>query len=128
MKQISLLWAATLVATTASTDAYALANRTFVSGFGSDSNPCSLAEPCRSFQHAHDQTNAGGDITVLDPAGYGPVVITKAISIINDGVGEAGITITTTGTPAITIDAGPEDAVNLRGLTLVGSSSFNFGQ
>jgi hypothetical protein len=99
--------------------AWAQANRTFVSGHGSDSNPCTLTAPCRSFAQAITQTNAGGEITILDPAGYGPVTITKAMSIVNDGVGEAGVT-TTTASDGITVAAGVNDEVNLRGLNLVG--------
>src|SRR5262249_33650128 len=64
-------------------------------------------------------TNAGGEITVLDPGGYGPVTISKAIALINDGVGEAGITTATT-TDAIDINTANGDTVTLRGLTLVG--------
>jgi len=30
-------------------------------------------------------TNAGGEIDVLDTAGYGPLTINKAISIVNEG-------------------------------------------
>src|SRR5438034_6164872 len=63
----------------------------FVSGHGVDSNPCTLAAPCRSFQRAHDMTNANGEIDVLDPAGYGSLTITKAISIVNDGIGTARV-------------------------------------
>jgi hypothetical protein len=100
--------------------AWAQANRTFVSGHGSDTNPCSLTAPCRSFAQALTQTSAGGEITILDPAGYGSVTINKSVSIINDGVGEAGITVTSP-TVAITVSVGAGDIVNLRGLTLVGS-------
>src|SRR5262249_30059071 len=99
--------------------ARAQANRTFVSGHGADGNPCSLAAPCRSFAQALTQTNAGGEITILDPAGYGPVTITKAVSIVNDGVGEAGITVGSA-TDGIDVNIGAGDVVNLRGLTLVG--------
>jgi hypothetical protein len=106
--------------------AWAQANRTFVSGQGLDTNPCTLSAPCRSFAQAITQTNAGGEITILNPAGYGPVTITKAISIVDDGVGEAGVT-TTTASDAITIAAGVNDEVNLRGLTLVGGAVGNNG-
>jgi hypothetical protein len=99
--------------------ARAQANRTFVSGHGSDTNACSLAAPCRSFAQALTQTSAGGEITILDPAGYGAVTINKAVSIVNDGVGEAGVTVTSA-TSAITVNVGASDVVNLRGLTLVG--------
>src|SRR5215813_4615118 len=118
MKRIALLSAATLFATLGSSGAYALANRTFVSGTGSDANPCSLAAPCRSFAGAIVQTNAGGEIAVLDTAGYGTVAINKAISIVNEEGVEAGITVTSG--DGITVAAGPTDTVNLRGLTLVG--------
>jgi hypothetical protein len=111
---------------TAAVPAWAQANRTFVSGAGSDANPCTLAAPCRSFAQALTQTNAGGEITILDPAGYGPVTITKSVSIINDGVGEAGVT-TVSATDAIDISVGASDVVNLRGLTLVGGGVGNTG-
>ncbi|MGI8568743.1 MAG: hypothetical protein ACR2KT_06560 [Methylocella sp.] len=71
--------------------AAALANRTWVSGHGTDSGACTRAAPCKTFAFAITVTNAGGGIDVLDPAGYGPVTIAKAISIVNDGVGTAGI-------------------------------------
>src|SRR5215472_1484259 len=121
MKRIILLSAVALAATFGSSGAFAQANRTFVSGHGSDSNPCSLSAPCRSFAGALAQTNAGGEIAVLDTAGYGTVTITKAISIVNEEGVEAGITATG-GADAITINAGPTDTVNLRGLTLVGGA------
>ena len=82
MKRVALLPATTLVATIASTGAYALSNRTFVSGNGSDANPCSLAAPCRSFAGALAQTSPGGEIAVLDTAGYGAVTIGQAVSIV----------------------------------------------
>jgi hypothetical protein len=119
MKRIPFLSTVTLAATLASSGAYALSNRTFVSGNGSDANPCSLAAPCRSFAGAILQTTAGGEIAVLDTAGYGAVAINKAISIVNEEGVEAGITATSGN--AITINGGPSDVVNLRGLTLVGA-------
>jgi hypothetical protein len=131
MKHIAVVSVVTLVATVASSGASAgLANRTFVSGTGSDSNPCSLAAPCRSFAGALAQTAAGGEIAVLDTAGYGQVTIAKAISIVNEEGVEAGVTATSG--DGITINAGPADVVNLRGLTLVGAGgtqgiAFNSG-
>src|SRR5215467_7417803 len=110
MKRIALLSTATLVATIASTDAYALSNRTFVSGNGSDANPCSLAAPCRSFTGAIAQTSPGGEIAVLDTAGYGAVTINKSVSIVNEEGVEAGITVTAG--DGITITAAVFDVVN----------------
>jgi len=93
--------------------------RTFVSSSGSDANNCDRLTPCRTFQHAHDATLASGEITVLDPGGYGSVIITRAISIINDGVGEAGVLVSGGGA-GITVNAGVSDAVSLRGITIKG--------
>jgi len=67
---------------------------------------------------AHDKTFDQGEITVLDPGGYGAVTITKSLSIINDGVGEAG-TLVSGGATGITITA-PNAHVSLRGLTIQG--------
>ena len=91
-------------------------NRTWVSGMGTDSGACTRAAPCKTFPFALTQTAAGGEIDVLDPAGYGTVTITKAISIVNDGVGAA--TIGTSSGNGITINAGANDSVHLRGLTI----------
>ncbi len=115
----SLTLAFTFIAALQSTPAQALNARSFVSASGSDANDCTRPTPCRSFQAAHDQTNSGGDIVVLDAAGYGPVTITKSISIINDGVGEASMLVAG-GVNGIEITAGPGDVVRLRGLTLYG--------
>jgi hypothetical protein len=63
---------------------------------------------------------------VLDPAGYGAVTITKSISIIDDGVGEAGVQAAS-GADAITINAGANDIVRLRGLTIDGAGVASSG-
>ena len=93
-------------------------NRTWVSGHGTDSGACALAAPCRTFAFALTQTAAGGEIDVLDPADYGTVTITKAISVVNDGVGVAAIGASSGN--AITINAGTSDSIHLRGLTVEG--------
>jgi hypothetical protein len=98
--------------------AAALANRTFVSGKGTDAGACAFGAPCRTFAFALTQTTAGGEIDVLDPAGYGVVTITKAISIVNDGAGVT--TIGASSGNAITINAGANNSVHLRGLTIEG--------
>jgi hypothetical protein len=122
MKRTTIVIAAVLAfgAALPTVPAQAQNTRSFVSGLGNDGNACTLAAPCRTFQHAHDQTNAGGEIAVLDSAGYGAVTITKAISIVNPGGVEAGIAVPSGGT-GITINAGPNDIVALRGLTLEGA-------
>ena len=66
--------------------------RAWVSGKGTDVSGCGApTHPCRSLQYVHDNIiEAGGEIDVLDAAGYGAITITKSISIVNDGVGVAG--------------------------------------
>ena len=93
--------------------------RVFVAAQGLDTNPCTFAQPCRSFQKAHDTVVAGGEIDVLDPAGYGALTITKAISI--QGHSFSGI-IATSG-DAIHIDAAATDVINLRGLIIEGAGT-----
>lgn len=103
-----------------SVPAYALNTRTWVSGNGVDQPGCGpIANPCRTLQYGHDQTNAGGEVNFKDSAGYGSVVITKAINIIADGV-FAGV-LGSAGGNAITVDAGVTDTVVLRGLSIEGA-------
>ena len=61
--------------------ANAQASRTWVSGVGWDEDPCSRTAPCKTLASAISKTAIGGEITVLDPAGYGPVTITKSVTI-----------------------------------------------
>src|SRR5580693_9720 len=65
--------------------ASAQAPRTWVSGVGDDANPCSRTAPCKTFAGAISKTVAGGEISVLDPGGYGALTITKAITIDGGG-------------------------------------------
>jgi hypothetical protein len=57
------------------------ATRTWVSGVGDDVNPCSRTAPCKTFAGAISKTARDGEISVLDPGGYGAVTITKSITI-----------------------------------------------
>src|SRR5258706_15316188 len=65
--------------------AQAQATRTWVSGVGDDAHPCSRTAPCKTFAGAISKTAAGGEISVLDPGGFGAVTITKSITINGDG-------------------------------------------
>jgi hypothetical protein len=101
----------------ASTLAQAQASRTWVSGVGSDANPCSRTAPCLTFAGAISKTAAKGEISVLDPGGFGAVTITKSISIISEG-NIAGVLVS--GTNGITINALTSDVITLRGLDING--------
>ena len=105
--------------------------RTFVSGLGNDSNQCSRIAPCRTFTQAISVTNAGGEVVVLDSAGYGAFAITKAVTVQAPPGVYAGISVFSG--DGISINGGGTDSVFLRGLTVndQGSSgngiSFNTG-
>jgi parallel beta helix pectate lyase-like protein len=92
--------------------------RVFVSGHGSDANPGSITSPKRSFASALTVTDAGGEIIVLDSAGYGPVTITQSVSIISPTGVYAGVTVTSG--DGITVNASGS-VVILRGLTINGA-------
>jgi hypothetical protein len=96
--------------------------RVFVASYGNDANPCTFLSPCKTFQHAHDVVDAGGEVTAIDSAGFGPINITKAVTITSPSGVEAGI-VPALNSDAITINAGSSDTVVLRGLTLLGSGS-----
>ena len=92
-----------------------------MSGVGDDVNPCSRTAPCKTFAGAISKTAAGGEISVLDPGGFGTVTITKSISIVSDYSGEAGVLAS--GVNGITINAAATDIVTLRGLTIDGAGT-----
>jgi hypothetical protein len=101
--------------------------RVFVSGQGLDTNPCTVTQPCRTFQQAHNIVAANGEIELLDPAGYGPLTITKGISIQAhgfSGITQTGNCLTCA---AITISVTTSDPVTLNGLLIDGAGTGKFG-
>jgi hypothetical protein len=115
-----LATALALLVALAAAPAGAQATRTWVSGVGDDANPCSRTAPCKTFAGAISKTAPGGEINAIDPGGFGAVTITKAITIRADGV-TAGVLAA--GTNGITINAGANDAVVLRGLDIEGAGT-----
>src|SRR6266550_476417 len=67
-------------------------SRSAVSITGVDTNPCSVALPCRSFTAALAQTSSGGEVIALDSGGYGPFTITSSVSVMGAPGVYAGIT------------------------------------
>lgn len=99
-----------------------MATRTWVSGVGDDANPCSRTAPCKTFAGAISKTAAGGEISVLDPGGFGAVTITKGMTI--DGSEGAGFgSILASFTNGVVINAGANDVVALRNLSINGAGS-----
>jgi hypothetical protein len=118
---ISVLFVAML-----SSQMNAQATRTWVSGVGDDANPCSRTAPCKTFAGAISKTAAGGEISALDPGGFGGFTITKSITINGDGnltsvlvSGQSGITISSI--------LQPTDVVILRSLSINGISGMGSG-
>ena len=95
----------------------AQATRTWVSGVGDDVNPCSRTAPCKTFAGAISKTAAGGEINVIDPAGYGGVTITKSITI-NGGGSFASVLVS--GTNGIIVNVGASDVVTIRNVSING--------
>ncbi|HBL29151.1 MAG TPA: hypothetical protein DD490_20155 [Acidobacteria bacterium] len=123
MKKLSTVFAFLVLVLTvlvAAPAAQAQATRTWVSGVGDDANPCSRTAPCKTFAGAISKTAAGGEISVLDPGGFGAVTITKAITISGDGT-LAGILAA--GTNGIIINAPATSRVVLRNLSIEGAGT-----
>ena len=103
------------------------ASQTWVSSTGSPSNPCTRALPCATFAQALKVTDAGGVIGVIDPGDFGPAVtISRSVTIDGGGV-LAGLQSSATGTAAITVSAGLNDTVILRGLHIDGAGTGETG-
>jgi hypothetical protein len=117
MKWISSALTFLVLTVLLSAPAHAQATRTWVSGVGDDANPCSRTAPCKTFAGAISKTAAGGEISVLDPGGFGVVTITKAITINGDGT-LAGIL--SAGTNGVIVNAGVNDRVTLRNISING--------
>ena len=92
----------------------------FVASTGDDANSGARTAPKRSFQTAHDAVAAGGQIVVLDTAGYGPLNISKSVGIIVPPGVNGFVTQTKLASNGIFIDAGSDSVVTLRGLVIEG--------
>src|ERR1700739_2775197 len=101
--------------------------RVFVSAVrGDDVNACSSNAPCRSFARALTLVSTAGEILALDSGGFGPITITKAVSIVAPFGVEGSITQTSAGQNAIVVTA-PGATVLLRGLSVFGLQIANDG-
>jgi len=99
--------------------ANAQATRTWVSGVGDDANPCSRTAPCKTFAGAISKTATGGEISCLDPAGFGTVNITNSITIDCVGTNGGVLSANTNGV----IVNGAAAIVTLRHLNINGAAT-----
>jgi hypothetical protein len=107
-----------------SSDALAQATRTWVSGVGDDVNPCSRTAPCKTFAGAISKTAINGEISVLDPGGFGALTITKSITIDARAMVGSILASQVTGINIVintTAASDPLATVRLRGLRINGS-------
>jgi hypothetical protein len=98
--------------------AHAQASRTWVSGVGDDADPCSRTAPCKTFAGAIANTAPGGEISVLDPGGYGAVSITQSVTI--DGDGTLASILTNSGNGIVVNGAGA--VLTLRNISLISTN------
>ena len=122
---VKALFVVTFVLALASA-AQAQATRTWVSGVGDDVNPCSRTAPCKTFAGAISKTAKDGEISVLDPGGYGAVTITKSIYINGThgaGYGSIIASLVNGININITDPADVRKAVRLRALDINGVST-----
>jgi hypothetical protein len=117
LKLLSTMFGALSVALLSAAPALAQATRTWVSGVGNDANPCSRTAPCKTFAGAISKTATGGEISALDPGGFGAVTIIKGITINGDGT-LAGILAASTNGVIVNAPAGSD--VILRNLSING--------
>jgi hypothetical protein len=120
LRTILNLFAAFTLCLLFSSLAQAQATRTWVSGVGDDANPCSRTAPCKTFAGAISKTAAGGEISVLDPGGYGAVTITKAITINGEGTLAGILSALVNG---IVVNAGANDVVVIRNISINGAGT-----
>ncbi len=116
--RLSLLLAVTACVT--AFDAAAVAQRTFVASYGLGANTavnCSVFQPCRTFAEALSVTVPGGEIIVLDSAGYGAVTVTQPVTIHAPPGIYAGVSVFSGA--GIIVNA-PAAKVTLRGLSITG--------
>ena len=100
--------------------------RAWVSGVGDDVNPCNRTAPCKTFAGAISKTAKDGEISVLDPGGYGAVTITKSIYINGThGAGYGSIIASLVNGVIINITDALDvrKAVRLRALDINGAST-----
>jgi Right handed beta helix region len=101
--------------------AHALSNRIFVSTTGNDANDCSNPlTPCVDFTGALAQVATGGEIIAQATGPYGPLNITKSVTIS----GPPGVVIYSGHT--VTVNAAGATVV-LRGLTIDGTGASGSG-
>lgn len=113
-------WLALLLALVASvcgaSPAWALIDQSWVAAEGSDNASCLAIDPCLTLAKAASVTATGGTIFVIDSGNYGPVTLTRSMSIRSE-LGRPSITT------QIRINAGAADRFVIADVDLVGTGT-----
>ena len=117
MKSMSAALTFLVLAVLLTVPVHAQATRTWVSGVGDDANPCSRTAPCKTFAGAISKTAPNGEISVLDPGGFGALTITKSITLNGDGTLAS---VLVSGTNAIIVNPGAGGRVIIRNISFQG--------
>jgi hypothetical protein len=120
IRNLVLLVAVIAAACLGAATAHASSLRTWVSNAGSDSNPCSVTQPCLTFAGALANTSSGGEINCLNAGGFSPVTITISVTIDCEGTSNGGILVGGEGYGITISTAGV--IVNLIGLEIDGEN------
>lgn len=96
--------------------AWALIDQSWVAAEGSDSASCTALDPCLTLAKAAGMTATGGTIFVIDSGNYGPVTLTRSMSIRSE-LGRPAITT------QIRINAGAADRFVIADVDLVGTGA-----
>jgi hypothetical protein len=104
--------------------AFAQNNRSAVASTGLDTNPCTVASPCRSFGTALANTLDGGEVIALDSAGYGPFSVSQSVTVSGAPGVHAAITVPSSGTG---VSVSGSAYVLLRNLVIQGGGTANYG-
>jgi len=116
----ALFIAAALAPAAFSAAAYAADNTRYISIAGSNANPCTLAQPCKTLQRGVAMTPAGGELRILNSGFYGNnATIRKSLTITGNGN-------TVFLGAALTVNA-PGAVVAVRDLTINGQGTIHSG-
>jgi Right handed beta helix region len=104
-----------------STVTFGQATRTWVSGVGNDANPCSRTAPCKTFAGAISKTADKGEISVLDPGGFGAVTIGKGLTL--NGTGTLAGILNSLNSNGIIVNATGTDTIIIRDISINGAGT-----
>lgn len=98
----------------------------YVTGRGSDTNPCTIALPCRQISYALTRAGAGGEIIVAGSGEFEPFTVNKSISILA-APGVQATVLSSTETVITISPAATTSYVHLSGLDVTSNGTAHTG-